>query len=143
MDDFPLRHGNRIGIETTAGAEESDGESEEGGDMVLDENENEANDGDEHATNHLGLLQKHLLEAKNARVVRHLTDLSNDRADKHQRALTQATRPLYFAIGRALGIDLPVRGSKLELHDIILSSVSTREESRSSYGNLFRSVLDH
>ena len=125
MDNFPLHHGGRIGIEIAADVEESDGESVEVNMVDLDENEaNDDGEGDgQAAAKHLGNLQRHLLEAKNARVIRHLTDLSNDRIIKQKRALTQATRPLYFAIGRALDIDLPDRGSKLELHNIILSSV--------------------
>jgi len=130
MDNFPLQNGDRIGIETAADVEEeSDGESVGDDNMMLDKNE--ANDGDVNggeeqvATKHLGSLQQHLLEAKNVRIIRHLTDLSEDCATKHERALTQATRPLYFAIGRALGLSLPVHGSKLELHNTVLSLVSS------------------
>jgi hypothetical protein len=129
MDNFPLQNGDRIGIETAADVEESDGESDHDNDMMLDENEVNPNDNDvdegaeQVATEHLGSLKQLLLEQKSARVIRHLTDSSEDRASKHQRALTQATRPLYFAIGHALGISLPARGSKLELHNTILTSV--------------------
>lgn len=125
MGNFPLQHGGRIGIEIAADVEESDGESVEVNMVDLDENEaNEVGEGEgQAAAKHLGNLQRHLLEAKNARVIRHLTDQSDDRVIKQKRALTQATRPLYFAIGRALDIDLPDRASKVELHNIILSSV--------------------
>jgi hypothetical protein len=92
MDNFPLQNGYRIGIETTADVEESDRESVED-DMMLDENEANDSDVDEGeeqmAAKHLGSLQQHLLEAKNVRVIRHLTDSSEDRATKHQRALQQ------------------------------------------------------
>lgn len=132
MDNFPLQNGYRIGIEAAADLEESDvdGESVEGDDMT-EANDGDADEGEEQtASKSLGSLQEHLLEAKNVRVIRHLTDSSEDRATKHHRAFSEATRPLYFAIGRALGVSLPVRASKLELHNAILSSVRVMKASQ-------------
>lgn len=124
MDNFPLQNGGRIGIEIAADVEEFDGESVEADMMDLVDENNEESDGQTTtAAEHLGDLQQRLLDAKNARVIRHLTDQSDDRVIKQKRALTEATRPLYFAIGRVLDIDLPDRASKLELHNVILSSV--------------------
>ena len=73
----------------------------------------------------------HLIqEAKNRRILRHLTDVSTDRSIKQGRALAQATRPLYFAIARYLQITLPSHLKKLELHNTIVNLACTALSSR-------------
>jgi hypothetical protein len=119
MDNFPSRHGVRIGIEVETATDIDDVESDEEDDYMMDLDENESN----MVSTPLGELQQLLLDKKNLRVIRHLTDLSDDRGIKHQRALSQATRPLYLAVTRVLNIGLPDRRSKLQMHDAILNSV--------------------
>jgi hypothetical protein len=109
-----------------AGAEDvgmDDGEEEE--EMIHDGGENENEDleepGSDGKSKDLGQLVQ---EARNMRILRHLTDLGADRAIKQKRALAQATRALYFAIGRYLEISLPPHGKKLELHNIVVNLAS-------------------
>lgn len=114
MDNFPSQHGARIGIEIEADIDDVESNDEHDMDMMdLDENENDL----------LGELQQLLLDKKNVRIIRHLTDSSVDRISKHKRALSQATRPLYLAIARVFSISLPDNGSKLQMHNVILDSV--------------------
>ena len=119
MDNFPSRHGFRIGIEVEMAIDINGIESDEEDDDMMDLDENQTNP----VSTPLGELQQLLLDKKNLRVIRHLTDQSDDRGIKHQRALSQATRPLYLAVTSVLNIDLPDRGSKLQMHDAILNSV--------------------
>ena len=122
MNNFPSQHGFRIGIEVKMAIDINDVESdEEDDDMdMMDLDENQPNPP---VSTPLGELQQLLLDKKNLWVIRHLTDLGDDHGIKHQRALSQAMRPLYLAVTRVLNIDLPSRGSKLQMHDAILNSV--------------------
>lgn len=126
MDNFPSRNGVRIGIEveTATDINDSDVESDEEDDNMMDLDENEPNTNT--VSTPLAELQQLLLDQKNLRVIRHLTDLSDQRGIKHQRALSQATRPLYLAVTRVLDIGLPDRPSKLQMHEAILNSVWMR-----------------
>ena len=122
MDNFPSQYGFRIGIEVETAIDIDDIESDEEDDNMdmMDLDENQPNP---QVSTRLGELQQLLLDKKNLRVIRHLADLGDDRGIKHQRALSQATRPLYLAVTRVLNIDLPGCGSKLQMHDAILDSV--------------------
>ena len=119
MDNFPSQHGVRIGIETEADIDDVGSNDEHDMDM-MDLDENETNPNPNTASIQLGELQQLLLDKKNMRIIRHLTDSS---VERHQRALSQATRPLYLAIARVLSISLPDYGSKLQMHNAILESV--------------------
>jgi len=117
MENFPSRHGVRIGIEVEMATDLESDEDDEDDMMNLDENEPNT------VSTPLGELQQLLLDKKNLRIIRHLIDQSDDCGIKHKRALSQATRPLYLAVTRVLNIGLPDSGSKLKMHDSILNSV--------------------
>lgn len=108
---------------------DSEDEGDEGMMNVSDEGE-EAVEADSQGDGNYNDLAHLIQEAKNRRILRHLTDVSADRAIKQGRALAQATRPLYFAIGRYLQIILPTHGKKLELHNIIVNLACTALSSR-------------
>jgi hypothetical protein len=102
----------RMDSEDEGDKEMMDVSDDEGGEVREAESQVDGNSND---------LMHLIQEAKNRRILRHLTDVSADRAIKQGRALAQATCPLYFAIGRYLQINLPVHGKKLELHNTIVN----------------------